>query len=252
MTSTMFKKSIATTSLVLCGALAMFVASCASSDTQPPTSTDTGTGTGTSTGGSGGGGADSVTFATGKAATGPMSGYGWVALGRDDKLSAPNCGGTEITSTAPCTTSTTWPSSDALCITGSMPVVTNSDYNNNWGIQIGVNASETELEPIGDKGYQTITLTFTGAPSPVGAAMRAELHRSTDGTNTQTYCHDVVSGTPIKLTDFNTKCWGEAGTVKLETADIKNIDKVGLQICTDTSNAYTLTNICLTGISFGK
>ena len=64
------------------------------------------------------------------------------------------------------------------------------------------------------------------------------------------YCHDMTSGTPIKMTDFNTKCYDSPPDgVQLTTGDIANLDKVGVQVSSDTT-AITVTDLCLTGIQF--
>jgi hypothetical protein len=80
--------------------------------------------------------------------------------------------------------------------------------------------------------------------------MRAEIHRLGDPDAT-TYCATTTSGTPITLTTFNTACWDNTGTA-LKATDLPNIDKIGLQVSADTSNSYTVTNLCLTSIAFGN
>jgi hypothetical protein len=264
----MTKVSLALTSLVVCGAFAIFATSCASSDNNNGGSGGTAGGGG---GGAGGGSiapsGDTVTFAKGKA-SGPMSGYGWVALGAQDSLSSPVCdasgatppGGTAdlITKANPCPSAggkAVWSSDTALCITGSAPKVMpsaafpNGDYDAAWGLQIGVNSSEPPGTTLG-KTYSTITLNFTGLPTPAGAVMRAEIHRLGDPDAT-TYCATTTSGTPITLTTFNTACWDNTGTA-LKATDVPNIDKIGLQVSADLSNTYTVTNLCLTSIAFGN
>lgn len=259
------------TALALCGALAL-TASCAGNGggTGGATGSNGGT-TGTSNGGtvvtSNGGSTvttptggvtapsgNAVTFNTGKA-SGAMTGYGWIAMGPQDSASSPTCGtsATAITSTTPCLTSTTWSSASSLCISGTIPMVTGTpaDYTDDWGLQIGVNA--TDATPSGTLGsnaasFTKITFTTSGAVAPTTAAIRAEIHRLGDPDAT-TYCANMTSGTPITLTAFNTACWDGSGT-SLTSADITNIDKVGVQISSDTSSAYTVTNYCLSGISF--
>ncbi len=74
-----------------------------------------------------------VTFSNGKAA-GAMTGFGWVALGAQDTVTNPTCQGAAITSATYCLGQVTWNSTNALCVTGSIPAVaaTNPDYTNNW------------------------------------------------------------------------------------------------------------------------
>jgi hypothetical protein len=213
----------------MCGALALLAASCGSSNTTPgPTG-------------------DIVTVDNGTA-KGPMTGVGWIALGRDDTASDPTCSGTAITSTAPCATAISWNVTDAFCITGTIPVVVGGDYTNNWGLQIGVNANATESVPVAT-AYSTVALKFDGVPT---TGLRLELHRTTEGASTQTYCYDgIKSEQAYKLTDFNTACWDGSGT-PFTAADQATINKVGLQVSSSASAAITVTNLCLKEIIFGK
>ncbi len=97
--------------------------------------------------------------------------------------------------------------------------------------------------------YSTVALDFDGVPT---SGLRLEIHRSTDGANTQTYCYDLIqSGKAYKLTDFNTACWDGSGTA-FTPADQATIDKVGLQVSSSASAAITVTNLCLHDIKFGK
>jgi hypothetical protein len=102
-------------------------------------------------------GAASVTFYDGRA-SGAMSGYAWVALGAQDSLTSPTCdesasGGpsnVSLTSSSPCTGRTNWSSSNKLCVSGTIPVVVGSNYNDNWGISIGVNSSDPPATSAGN------------------------------------------------------------------------------------------------------
>jgi hypothetical protein len=264
--------SLTVTALALCGALAFsaMTTSCAGGGGGGAGGSGAGGAAGSGAGGSGvagstGGGtsctpgADSVCFATGKA-SGVLTGYGWIALGSLDTATSPTCatavGATTtvaIDNADPCNTSTTWNSDSALCITGSIPMVVAANYTANWGLQIGVNSIDPPATSAGAgtvaKAYKTITFTTSGTVSPTGAAVRAEIHRVQDPAAT-TYCANMVSGTPINLTSFNTACWDGSGTM-LTSADVTTIDKIGVQISSDTAAAYTVTNFCLSGISFG-
>lgn len=272
---------LSVTALALSGALALSAASCAGSG-DGGTGGSSSTGGNSSTGGSSGGGnsgtggststapgGDSVSFKDGKAA-GAMTGYGWVALGALDKISSPKCApdSTDTTTTraisapgtdpgpCPATGTTVWGSADALCLTGSIPALPDpavqSDYDNNWGVQVGVNASETEGAEIGT-AFSTVALTFAGKPT---TGLRASVHLKGDQPGT-TYCYNgVTSGKALKLTDFITTCWDGASCTsagcKALTADMaKNIDKVGLQVSSTTA-AITVDNLCLSGIQFTK
>jgi hypothetical protein len=217
---------------------------------------DAGRGSGGSAG-TGGGGDDIVTFSSGKA-QGVMTGKGWIDLGAAAIATSPVCnnaangGGTSepITEAGPCPEAggkTVWSTSDALCISGSIPAVTGGDYLGNWGIQINANVSDTPGLTLG-KSYSKITFATRGSISPTNTAIRAIVHRKGDVVDAA-YCATIQSGLSVTLTAFNTKCWDGSGT-SLTAADIPDIDRIGIQISSDDKNAYAITDYCLTGISF--
>ena len=192
-----------------------------------------------------------VTFASGKAA-GAMTGLGWVALGTADTISSPTCGTATITNAAPCLTSTTWSSTTALCITGSVPALpaapTSTDYSNNWGVSVGVNATDTT--PSGGLGqsFSSVTITVSGSPS---SGLRAMVHRKGDADATS-YCATLTSGTAMPLTSFSTTCYTPASPGTAITAtDVPNIDLIGVQVSSGTA-AITVSNLCITGITFAQ
>jgi len=189
-----------------------------------------------------------VTFSNGRG-QGAMTGYGWVMLGASDSVSTPTCGSTNapITSASPCLNATQWNSPTALCTTGSIPALSTSspDYVNNWGIQVGVNATDPD-KAIG-KSFGSITVNATGLPS---SGARVELHRFGDAAGA-TYCANLVSGTPIVLTSFNTVCWDPNNGTALTAADVAKIDKVGIQVSSITT-AIAVTSLCMTSIVFGQ
>jgi hypothetical protein len=194
---------------------------------------------------------DSVIFCKGKA-VGVMSGYGWVALGSADSLSDPTCDTAKaaITASAPCKANTNWSKTDALCMSGQVPALpeepTDTDYADNWGIQIGVDAKSPKAA-MGGESYKTITLSLTGSPS---VGLRAVVHRSGDPDSTS-YCADALTpGKPMPLSSFNTKCWDSSGD-DLADADVPNLDKVSVQV-TSGEAAVTVTDLCLSKIEFGK
>ena len=189
-----------------------------------------------------------ATFLYGEA-TGPITGFGWIALGALDWVTDPTCGyyGALITKTAPCLDTTNWNSPTALCISATIPALPaipiQADYDNNWGIQIGVNANEIPGFPIG-KAYSKIAISVSGSPT---AGLRIELHRAGDG-DAVTYCA-TNTGLAMKLTSFNTACWDNSGTAFLAT-DAPNIDKIGVQV-SSTATAISVANLCLNSITFG-
>lgn len=264
--STMTKVSLALTSLVVCGAFAIFATSCAKSD-------DGGAG---GAGGGGGGGAgggsiapsgDTVTFKDGQA-QGPMKGFAYVALGPLNTITDPVCNPTAtagaatqpISNATPCPTTgqTVWNAADALCITGGIPKVMPSaafpggDYTADWGLQIGVNTSNPPGTTLGTT-YSTVALTITpAAVTPTNSAIRAVIHLVSMAETANPYCATITqSGAPITLTNFNTACWDNTGTA-LKATDVPNIDKVGVQISSDLTNVYAVSNFCLQSIAFGK
>lgn len=212
------------------------------------------------TGGSGGGGGGvtctagekQVCFKDGKA-EGPMTGYGWVALGMLDVLTDPTCDTDKraIDSAHACTTTTNWNASDALCITGTIPALPampfQSDYDNNWGIQIGVNTSEPPGTTLG-KSHASMALTVSGSPL---TGLRAIVHVKGEPAG-QAYCADLTSGQAIPMSKFNLECWNGdlAAPAKALSADnIANIDKIGIQV-SSTSTEIKVANLCLRSITF--
>lgn len=179
---------------------------------------------------------------------GIMTGYGWVTLGSADTVTSPTCGATNapITSAAPCATQTNWSTASALCVSGSIPalppVPTAADYAANWGIQVGVNASEPNAA-IG-QSFSAVGLAISGTPS---SGLRIELHRAGDPVGA-TYCALWTSSEPVPLTSFNTECWNNGGTY-FTAADVRTIDKVGLQV-TSGAAAIVVTNLCINSITF--
>ncbi|MGA9657387.1 MAG: hypothetical protein WBP56_10200 [Polyangia bacterium] len=212
----------------------------------PPTGGTTGVTTGVAPSGT------TVTFASGKAA-GAMTGYGWVALGVSDTISDPTCGANKaaITNAAPCAADPNW-SGTGLCISGSVPALpaapTSTDYSNNWGVSVGVNATDTT--PSGGLGqsFSSVTITVSGSPS---SGLRAMVHRKGDADATS-YCATLTSGTAMPLTSFSTTCYTPASPGTAITAtDVPNIDKISVQVSSG-SAAIPVSSLCITGITFAK
>lgn len=211
--------------------------------------------TSTSLGGSAGAvapslGGATVTFYNGQA-QGWMNGTGWVALGALDSVTSPTCSsGAPITSAAPCRAQTLWNNPNALCVSGQIPalppVPTASDYANNWGLQVGVNANELSIAAIG-LPFSTITLYVSGMPS---TGLRAVLHRKGDPGST-TYWTRFFPGSAIAATDFSTNpdLGPTLGGINLTSTDTSNIDWIAVQV-TSGSTPITVTDLCLTGITF--
>ena len=242
------------------GAAMIVSVGCSASSSDPPS----GTGGSSATGGSGGqnGGTNGgssctpgdtkVCFKDGKA-EGAMTGFGWVALGMLDILTDPTCDTDKhaIDSAHPCTTMTNWSTSDSLCISGTIPALPampfQSDYDNNWGIQIGVNTSEPPGVTLG-KSPTLVTVTVAGTPS---TGLRAILHVKGEPAG-QAYCAELTSGQAIPLSKFNLECWnGDAAAPAkaLDPSNIPNIDKLGIQV-SSTAAEIKVQSLCLQSIAF--
>ncbi|MGD0837530.1 MAG: hypothetical protein ABSB49_12890 [Polyangia bacterium] len=235
------------------------------------TSTPGGTGSCTPT-------SDNICFANGQASGGgqlasAVSGYGWVALGAQDTITSPVCATNPsapsttqpITEANACPTTgmAVWSANTGLCINGSIPEVTGADYTDNWGLQIGMNINKDAVSTLGVGSYTKVSFAFTDNVTPSGAQIRAEIHVKGDSnleapSTDQNYCLVIEPGTAVSLAAFNTECWeggtpvliGTAGTYTSLSDAVKNIDKIGIQISSDATSAYTVNNFCWTGITF--
>jgi len=254
----------------VCAVFATFTTSCASSDntggsggSSAAAGTHAGgtpaTGGTTAAGGSPAAGGNTVTFSSGQA-QGLMTGYGWAALGtEDDTLTSPTCGTTltPLTPTAPCTTANpaNWSSTNALCISGNVGALpaapTQTDYSDNWGVEVGVDANTDTTIPIG-QSFSTISVALSGTPM---TGLRVDIGTTTS-LSTAPYCAVWTAG-PIPLTSFNTECWNgtscasstDGKCVQLQASDVTNITQVMIQV-PSTSAAIPVTNLCMTGITF--
>ena len=280
--------SLTLTALLLCGA-PVLTTSCAgdgggSGGGQGGAAGGQGGGQGGGSGGGGGSGCsdpatDAVNFCSGKA-QGVMTGYAFIALGIKDTATQPVCAEdpNDLTNTrlitappvgecdaagktCPVTGRTVWKNEGDLCISGTIPKVTGEAatmYKENWGLQIGVNTTDPPATAAGagtlGKTYSTIALSYTGTVAPENKAIRAVIHLVSQACSADPYCATIrSSGGAMDLTSFNTECWGPTSAAKtLTAADIPNIDKVGIQISSDVTNEYSVTDFCLTGIQFGN
>ncbi len=180
-------------------------------------------------------------------AHGAMTGFGWIALGELDTVSDPQClsPSTPIVSGLACD-HTGWSTPDAYCMTGYIPAVSSEgNWEQNWGIEIGINATPTPGGTLG-QSFSGIAISVTGTPS---TNLRAVVHRKNDPDGT-TYCSSFTSGTTVAFTSFNSSCWNNEGKY-LAASDVANLDQVGVQVSSGTA-AITIKNLCITGISFSK
>ncbi len=194
-------------------------------------------------------GGKTVTFSSGKA-VGAMTGYGFVALGASDSISSPTCGTATITAAASCTSGTTWSSTTTLCVTGSVPALpaspSSADYSNNWGLQVGVNATDPDTAGLG-QSFTSVTITFTSTTVIPATALRAVVQLA---GSTTAYCAALTSGTAVLFTSFVTDCWDTTPTgTYITAANVPNISQISVEVVSG-SAAITVTNLCITGITF--
>jgi hypothetical protein len=180
-----------------------------------------------------------------------MTGWGWVALGKLDTITDPTCGidSQRIALDSPCLTATNWNAKNALCVSGSIPALsrtpTQPNYDQNWGLQVGVDSSDPEGTPIA-KAFSSIVFSVTGLPA---TGLGAVLHRKGDPAG-RIYCAALSTGVPIPFTSFTTNC-GNVSGVGLELADVPNIDKIAVQV-SSTTEAIVIENLCLVEIAFSS
>ncbi|MBN2573822.1 MAG: hypothetical protein JXP73_04590 [Deltaproteobacteria bacterium] len=192
-----------------------------------------------------------MTIANGQA-QGAMTGFGWIALGELDTVTDPTCNSPAgpILSGLPCD-ETIWSTPAAYCVSGSIPALpvspTPQDYDDNWGIQIGVNATPVEGGVLG-QSFSGLSVTMTGSPA---SGLRVLLHRRGDAETTS-YCSAITPGTSVSFSRFSTDCWDAAnpGTY-IASADVPYVDKIGIQV-PSASSAIAVNNLCLVGITFVK
>ena len=193
-----------------------------------------------------------VSFGNGKA-QGALTGYGFVALGSADEITSPTCGPaeSEITSSTPCLSVPNWPRPDALCVSGSIPALppspTAGDYESNWGIRVGVNASDPSGGVLG-QAWSSMRITASGSPT---TGLLAVVHKKGDPAAID-YCSPMSSNVSMPFTSFTRTCWdtGSPGAAFAST-DVANIDQIGVLIASG-SNAITVSDLCITSIAFSK
>jgi hypothetical protein len=184
-------------------------------------------------------------------AQGAMTGFGWIALGALDTVTSPTCNSPagNITNATPCDY-TNWSSPSAYCMTGYIPAVpsgaSSTDYSNNWGIEIGINATPIAGGILG-QSFTSMSLTVGAAAALSG--LRVSVHRKGDG-DTVSYCATLTSGAAIPFTSLNTACWDSTGSY-FPSADVPNIDKIMVSV-PSSSTPITVNNLCVTGITFTR
>lgn len=118
------------------------------------------------------------------------------------------------------------------------------DYVNNWGIMMGVNASEDTSRAPSSRTFSSISFKFNGAPT---TGVQAVVHLSGDPEMTAYCVKEIQPGQSIDVTEFNTSCYSFTEK-RLTVADTKRIDWVALWV-QSTSSAITINNLCWDGVA---
>ena len=122
---------------------------------------------------------------------------------------------------------------------------TDPDYTGNWGVSVGLNATDPEGGGLG-QAFTSVTITLSGTPT---SGLRAIVHIKGESADTQ-YCSPVSSGTAIPFTDFSATCWDTAAPgTKVTAAQVASIDKIAVQVNSG-SSAITVSDLCITKIEF--
>ena len=200
--STIVRSSLALTSLAMCG---FFGVSCANSDDNGPA------------GGAGGGGQSGSLMAGftvddgGYVTTGTWKGWAWPATEGPNK-------GTTIT---PAPSDQNGPGFSAvkagspLCVSGS--VIADAAYGGVGLLGVNINQDKTPA----NAPQNTWTPTGNGVKWQItnkgGSPLRIQIN-GVQGYPNEAWCYPISttatsSGGAIKWADFNSKCWGEAGSV---------------------------------------
>jgi len=209
--------------------------------------------------------ADYVTFANGQG-VGVMTGYGWVNLGSADTVTTPVCsadpttpsitrpitGGQTSPGLCPETDATVWSNPDrGLCLSGAIPLA-NSDWENDWGIRVSADV-DVAGGTLG-KRYTTVAFSYNSSGvTPANPAIRGVIHVKDDPAGADTwYCAVIQPGEAVSLTAFNPDCWWPNFPGNLTEDQIPNIDEIGIQIPSDNSSGYTISDLCWTGITLSN
>lgn len=185
-------------------------------------------------------------------AQGAMTGFGWIALGALDTVSDPTCKSPAgpIVNGVRCDF-TQWSTPTAYCMSGYVPIVppnpTKTDYDNNWGIELGINATPDGTGVLG-QSFSSIAVTIASSSSISG--LRVSTHRLGDPDDTN-YCAPLTSGVQTPFSSFNSACWDGSGAF-LSTSDVAKLDKIMVSVPSSTLSAIRIDNLCITGITFAR
>jgi hypothetical protein len=186
---------------------------------------------------------------------GAMNGFAWMNPAPKATVTDPTCASPAgaITNTTKCEF-TNWSTPNAYCFSGSMPALpdppTKTDFDENWGIQVGINATDPPVDGLG-QSFTSMAVTVTGGALSSSTETRISLHRKGD-PDTTAYCAPLISGSQTLFTSFNTACWSPNEGLYLKAADVQNIDHIVVQVLSRTAVITMIDNLCVTNITFVK
>jgi hypothetical protein len=131
-------------------------------------------------------------------------------------------------------------------MSGELPANTEKDYDANWGMSVGLNATDPAGGGLG-QAFTSIAIAVSGAPA--GVKLVAQIHKKGDPDGTS-YGAYMTSAAPIPLTSFTTDYYAATPKGKFVATNAPNIDKVAVQISSSETAAITVTDFCITGITF--
>lgn len=185
------------------------------------------------------------------ASIGLLAGPAVPIWGEKDTLTGPTCLPGDYTSNGrSCTQYLSWGQGDALCLSGTVPAVPTAELGTSWGLGYQITVGRA-----GELGqdFTTVSANLTGVPASATKAGRFMLGVKTlnsDGTTTLYYHIDNGTGTAYPLTEFNTQWWDNTTGVFLKTEMVRHINYFHVLIASATSDSVTVTNLCLSQVTF--
>ncbi|MGC4069966.1 MAG: hypothetical protein QM784_35980 [Polyangiaceae bacterium] len=113
-------------------------------------------------------------------------------------------------------------------------------------MSVGLNATDPAGGGLG-QAFTSIAIAVTGAPT--GVKLVAQIHKKGDPDGTS-YGAYMTSAAAIPLTSFATDYFNASPKTKFTAANAPNIDKVSVQVSSSLTAAITVTDLCITGITF--
>ncbi len=131
----------------------------------------------------------------------------------------------------------------ALCISGNVGQIVNSDYTDDWGCGLGLNLNQAQGVSTPKNGYLMTGSGVTVDTSAIPSCTTARLIIDQEGT---AYCAPFTPGVLIPWATFNTECWTNAGTY-LSGPPTSQALKV--QFVASATGACPFTDFCITQVS---